>query len=102
MTKFAVIKIKGHQYKVDEGVEILVDYLAGEKPEVHTLLVVDGDNLELGMPETKKGKVTLKVLEDLVKGDKIYVQKYKAKSRQRRKTGFRHTLTKVTVDKITL
>jgi len=101
MSKYAVIKIKGTQYKVAEGEEILVDRLGEkEKPEAKVLLVSQDGNVKVGKPEVRGAKVTFKVLEPEVKGEKITVFKYKAKSRYRKKRGFRPVYTKLLVEKI--
>lgn len=99
MAKYAVIRIKGHQYKVAEKEEILVDKIT-DKPEVEVLLLVDGDKIKIGKPVLKDVKVTLKVLKELEKGEKIDVVKYKAKSRYRRHIGFRPQFTRLLVQKI--
>ena len=99
--KFAVIRIGGKQYRVIENKEILVDKLTDIKkvsPEV--LLIVDGDKIEVGKPVLTKAKVTVKVLADIEKGDKIRVFKYKAKSRYRKTIGFRAKYTRLLVEKI--
>ena len=98
--KYAVIKIQGHQYQVSEKDEILVDYLGETKPEALVLLVSDEGKVKIGKPLVKDAKVTLKVVEEIVAGEKIYVQKFKAKSRYRRKTGFRPKYTKLLVQTI--
>lgn len=100
--KYAVIKLNGHQYRVEENEEILIDQL-GEKegkefeiPEV--LLVVDGEKREIGQPLVKKTKIKARVVEHL-KGEKIRVARFRAKSRYRRVVGFRPSLTKVQIGK---
>lgn len=98
MTKYAVVKIGGRQYKVSEGEEIIVDKVVDLNPEI--LLVVDGDKVKIGKPKVPGAKIMLKKLEDL-KGDKIDVLKYKAKSRYRKHIGFRPQLTKLIIEKIT-
>ena len=101
MDKFAVIRIGGKQYRVSEGEEILVDKLIDAKkvsPEV--LLVVDGEKIEIGKPVLTKAKVTVKVLVEVEKGEKIDVFKYKAKSRERRHVGFRAKYTRLLIEKI--
>jgi large subunit ribosomal protein L21 len=98
--KYAVIKIQGHQYKVSEGDEILVDKLAGDIAEAEVLMVADEGKATLGQPVVEKAKVSLKVIEPEVKGEKIFIKKYKAKSRYRRKTGFRPKYSKLLVQKI--
>ena len=101
MSKYAVIKIAGHQYRVQEGQEILVDKLGDKKPEAEVLLVVNGKSIKVGKPKVAGSKVTLKILEKELKGKKLHVTKYKAKSRYRRKIGFRPLYTKLLVQKIT-
>lgn len=100
MAKYAVIKLKGMQYKVSEGDEILVDFIGSEKPNPQILLVVDGEKVTVGKPEVKGAKVSLKILEDKLKGKKTVIVKYKAKSRYRRKKGFRPLYTRLLVEKI--
>lgn len=99
--KYAVIKLQGHQYKVSEGEKLVTDHFVGE-PKHKVLLAVDGDRLELGKPEVAKAKVVLKVETQAVKGTKIHVQTFKAKSRYRRKIGFRPLHTALVVEKISL
>jgi len=96
---YAVVRIKGHQYKVFQGEEILVDKIEG-KPEAEILLLVDGGKTRIGKPTLKDVKVTLKVVKELEKGEKLDVYKYKAKSRYRRHTGFRPRFTRLLVEKI--
>lgn len=101
MDKFAVIRIGGKQYRVTEGQEILVDKLTDTKkvtPEV--LLFVEGETVEVGTPVLEKAKVTVKVIAELEKGEKIDIFKYKAKSRERRHVGFRAQYTRLLVEKI--
>lgn len=98
--KYAVIKIQGHQYKVSEKEELLVDFLSSSKPEAEVFLIADEGKVRVGKPVVKDAKVTLKVIEEQVKGEKIYSAKYKAKSRYRRRIGFRPKYTKLLVQKI--
>lgn len=98
MTKYCVIHIAGSQYIIKEKDEILVNKLSVE-PEARVLLFADGDTVTVGTPIVDKVKVSLKVLGE-EKGEKLYVQKYKAKSRYRRKIGFRPQYTRLLVEKI--
>ena len=100
MSKYAVIKIQGHQYKVAEKEEILVDLLGKTKPEAEVLLIADDGKVKVGKPTIKEAKVTLKIVEPEVKGTKLYVSKFKAKSRERRRIGFRPKYTKLQVQTI--
>ena len=102
MMKKAVIRIKNRQYEVSEGEEFLVDRNLDPKIEPEVLLVFDDNNsVEVGKPVLEKAKVVLEVL-DQVKGEKVEVLKYKAKSRYRRRYGFRPLFTKVKVKEIKL
>jgi large subunit ribosomal protein L21 len=101
MDKFAVIRITGKQYRVVEGQEILVDKMNDLKVTPEVLLIADGDKVEVGTPVLTKAKVTVKVLAELEKGEKIDIFKYKAKSRERRHVGFRAQYTRLLVEKIT-
>lgn len=100
LDKFAVIRIQGKQYRVTEGEEILVDKMNNLKIIPEVLLFVDGEKIEVGTPVLKKAKVTVKVLKEVEKGEKIDIFKYKAKSRERRHVGFRAQYTRLLVEKI--
>jgi len=100
MTKYAVIRIKGNQLKVEEGDEILVDKLVSDKPKAEVLLLVDDQKVSIGKPTVKGVKVNLKVVDRQMKGKKIKVLKYRAKSRYRRRYGFRPVYTRLLVEKI--
>lgn len=101
MDKYAVVRIGGKQYKAIEGKELLVDKivdLAKIEPEV--LLVKDGKEVKVGTPVLTDEKVTVKVVTDVEKGEKLEIYKFKAKSRYRKHTGFRPQYTRLLVEKI--
>ena len=98
--KYAVIEIKGSQYRVAPGDEILVDKLGTKKPNAPVLLLVDSDKVKIGKPYLKDVKLKLEVMKDEVKGKKISVMKYKAKSRYRRKIGFRPKFSRIKITSI--
>jgi len=101
MSKYAVIRIGGKQYKAIEGKEILVDKLADpNKFEIETLLLVDDDKVQVGKPVIKEAKIKIKIVADLEKGEKIEIYKFKAKSRYKRHTGFRPQYTRLLIEKI--
>ena len=101
MSKYAVIRIKGNQYKVEEGQELLVDKVGKDEPKAEVLLVADNGKLKVGKPTVAGGNVELKVIDKEVKGDKVTVLTYKAKSRYRRKKGFRPRFSRIAIGKIT-
>jgi len=100
MAKFSVIKTGGNQYLVKENDEIIVDQLdskEGSEIEVETLAVFDSDSakIELGTPGTAT-KTKIKVVANL-KGDKIRIGRFRAKSRYRKVMGFRPRVSKIKV-----
>ncbi len=98
--KYAVVVLQGHQYKVTEGQEVLVDRLVGViEPKI--LLVCDEAEVKVGNPTVSGAEVVFSLIGH-EKGEKIDVFKYKSKSRYRKKTGFRAFLTKLKVEKISL
>ena len=100
MTRYAVVRIGGKQYKVSEGKEILVDKLVDpKKVEPEVLLFVDDDKVKVGKPVVKDVKISLKVVKELEKGEKVEIYKFKAKSRYKRHTGFRPQYTRLLVEK---
>ena len=99
---YAIIATGGKQYKVAEGDVIRVENLgveAGAEVVFDQVLLVAGDELQVGQPTVAGAKVTAKVLEQ-GKGAKIRIFKYKAKSNYRRRQGHRQPFTKVEVTKI--
>jgi large subunit ribosomal protein L21 len=98
MTK-AVVKIGGKQFVVTEKETLLVDLLQEGTKELalDALLVIDGDKITVGTPVVKGVKVTAKVVDDLVKGDKIRIIRYKAKKRVHKETGHRQKYSKVEI-----
>jgi large subunit ribosomal protein L21 len=99
-SKYAVIRILGRQYKVTEGMELVVDKMNDLRLVPEVLMVVDGDKVKIGKPVLKDAKVTLKVLKEMEMGEKMEVYHFKAKSRYRKHTGFRPQYTRILVTKI--
>jgi len=101
MTK-AVVKIGGKQFLVAEKETLLVDLLQEGTKELtlDALLLIDGDTTTIGTPFVKDVKVTATVLEDLVKGDKIKVIRYKAKKRVHKVNGHRQKYSKIEITSI--
>lgn len=101
--KYVVFKTGGKQYRVSEGDIVEVDKLPQEKNSPiefdQILLYVSDGQIRIGKPVLKEVQVKGKIL-DQIKGEKIRVAKFKAKSRYRRVTGFRSQLTQVQIEKI--
>ncbi len=93
---FAVVRLAGKQFLVSPGQRIVVDAHLGEPDAKLTLdevlLENQNDTLKIGKPLLSGGKVEAKVVSK-GRGEKIYVSKFKAKSRYRRTIGFRPNQT---------
>ena len=98
----AVVKIGGKQFIVAEKETLLVDLLPEGTKELtlDALLVIDGDKTQVGKPTVKGVTVTAKVIEDLVKGEKIRVIRYKAKKRVHKESGHRQKYSKIEITSI--
>jgi len=101
MTKIAVIKTGGKQYKVSNGLALKIEKLNAEVGSIvkfDTLLVAEGENVEIGKPSLGE-KVEGKILE-VGKGDKVSVVKFKNKVRYRKNVGHRQPFTKIEITSI--
>lgn len=100
---YAIVEIKGQQFKVSEGQEIFIHRLEAAEGEQVTfdkvLLVANEGNIQVGTP-TVAAKVSTTVLEQEVKGDKVIVFKKKRRKGYRRKNGHRQQFTKIKIDSI--
>ena len=103
--KYAIVEDGGKQYKAVEGTTIDVDRFPAEVGEQidleRVLLVVDGEDVQVGTPLLAGVKVQATVV-DQVKGPKLIVFKYKPKKRIRVKTGHRQKYTRLMIDSIAL
>jgi large subunit ribosomal protein L21 len=101
---YAIIQDGGHQYKVQEGQELEIDYrsvAAGGEVKFDQVLAVSlGDKLELGGPAVSGASVSAEVMA-VTQGPKLTVQKFRRRKNSRRLTGHRQMLTKVRITKIT-
>lgn len=98
----AVVKIAGKQYLVSEKETLLVDLLPeGTKDlTLDALLVIDGSKTSVGAPTVKGAKVTAKIVEPKVAGEKIRVIRYKSKKRVHKENGHRQKYTKIEISSI--
>ena len=100
--KKAVILVGGKQYLASENETLRVDLLpAGTKElELPALLVIDGDKTMVGTPEVKGVKVSAKVVEEKVAGDKVRVIRYHSKKRVHTETGHRQKYSEIKITSI--
>ena len=100
---YAVIEIKGKQYKVNPGQVVDVDRLdvsEGDSVELdRVLLIADADKVMVGTPTVGGAKV-MATSQGEGRGKKIIVFRYKSKTRYRRKTGHRQSYTRLAIDSI--
>lgn len=103
---YAIVEIKGQQFKAEEGKFLYVHHLGdevkqGEAITFDKVLLVDADgNVKVGAPTVEGASVSCEVLEPLVKGDKVLVFKKKRRKGYRRLNGHRQQFSKVLVKTI--
>ena len=100
---YAIVEIKGQQFKAEEGKYLYVHHLGDEVKEGDAvsfdkvlLLDADGD-VKVGAPAVEGAKVNCEVLLPLVKGEKVIVFKKKRRKGYRRKNGHRQYFTKIVI-----
>jgi len=97
----AVIETGSKQYIVQKGQSIEAELLTGqEKIEFKPLLLIDGDDVQVGKPVLENVRVIATVDKEAVKGEKIQVLKFKAKKRQSTRTGHRQHYSLITITDI--
>lgn len=97
--KQAVILVGGKQYLVAEKETLRADLLPEGTKELETeaLLLIDGETTKVGTPTVKGVKVSLKVVEPEVKGEKVRVIRYHSKKRVHKENGHRQKYSLVEV-----
>ncbi len=100
---YAIVEVKGQQFKVTEGSTITVPHIEEEaKQNIYlekVLLFSDGSNTELGSPLLSNVTVSATVVNHM-KGKKIDVLRYKPKVNHRVKRGHRTESTCLYIDSI--
>jgi large subunit ribosomal protein L21 len=100
---YAVVKVGGHQEKVEVGDKIIVNRLAakqGETVEFPVALLVDGAKVTLAAKDLAGVSVKGEILNDAALGKKIHIQKFKNKTGVARKAGHRQKLSIVEIKAI--
>lgn len=103
MTDYAIIKSGGKQYRVRPGDTLEIEKIEGAAGDQVTLgevllTSVDG-KIAVGTPTVAHASVIAEIAGQ-VKGEKLTIFKYKAKTRYRRKNGHRQKLTSILVKSI--
>ncbi|MCK5513631.1 MAG: 50S ribosomal protein L21 [Deltaproteobacteria bacterium] len=100
---YAVIKTGGKQYRVGEGDLLRVEKIKGEIGEVvefeETLMIVNGERVEIGRPVLNDSKVVGEIVEQW-KGKKVIVFKSKRRKGYSKKQGHRQQYTVLKIKEI--
>ena len=102
---YAIVDIKGQQFKVEEGKKLFVNRIqdaeTGKTVEFDKVLLVDNDGtVTVGAPTVEGAKVVVEVVNPLVKGEKVIVFKMKRRKDYRKKNGHRQQFTQVIVKQV--
>ncbi len=98
---FAIVKIAGHQYKVEAGQQLYVPHIAGnagDKIDIPEVLLVDNEG-KLSVGKNVNVKVSAEILGEK-QGDKVIAFKMKRRKGFRKKIGHRKLYTKIKIESI--
>lgn len=99
---YAVIKVAGKQYRVEQGRWFLVDQPESQAVEAEVLLVADGTTVKTGA-EAAKATVKLSTSGTVrIRGERSMKFRPKQSRTSKRTLGYRRTMLKVTCDSISL
>lgn len=99
---FAVVKIAGQQFKVQEGQSLYVPHLqgkSGDKVTFNEVLLTDTDGT-VAAGNDVKAVITAEIVSDLVKGDKVIAFKMKRRKGFRKSHGHRTQYTRIKIESI--
>jgi large subunit ribosomal protein L21 len=100
---YALVEIKGKQYKAEKGTLLKVDKIDSEKGDAlefeNVLMLSNDDEVRIGTPYVEGIKVQ-GLVEDQIKDKKIIVFKYKKRKNYKRTQGHRQQYTLVRINEI--
>lgn len=100
---YAIIKSGGKQYKVAEGDTLTVERLAlepgGDYDFGEVLMLVDGEDVQVGAPYLDGVRVCAKILEH-GRGEKLRIVKFKRRKNHLKRLGHRQGFTRLEITKI--
>ncbi|MBI9102801.1 MAG: 50S ribosomal protein L21 [Spirochaetales bacterium] len=100
---YALVEIKGKQYKAEKGTLLRVDKIDAEEGsalEFDSVLMISGEgDVKVGAPYVDGASVKAKV-EEHTKGKKIRIFRYKRRKNYARRMGHRQKYTMVRVEDI--
>ncbi|MGC9530123.1 MAG: 50S ribosomal protein L21 [Candidatus Bipolaricaulaceae bacterium] len=90
---YAVVEIGGKQYRVEPGQSVVHEVVPGHQPGAaisfdQVLLVRNGEGVLVGRPYLDQVRVTGEV-EEVGRGPKVIVQRFRPKKGYRRREGYR-------------
>jgi large subunit ribosomal protein L21 len=103
MSTYAIVRTGGKQYRVEQGLTLLVERLPagdGESVALEPLLYVDGSSVVDG-EDLARVSVEARVVAH-ERGPKLRVVKFKPKRGYKRRTGHRQELTRIQVTSLGL
>ena len=99
MSKYAIFKHGGKQYRVSEGEYLKLDHFSAEAKstvEITEVLAVNDGEVKVGAPFVKGAKVVLEVVNE-GKDKKVVIYKKRRRKDSKLKRGFRRQFTRVKV-----
>ena len=99
MSKYAIFKHGGKQYRVSEGEFLKLDHFsaaAKSTVEITEVLAVNDGEVKVGAPFVKGAKVVLEVVNE-GKDKKVVIYKKRRRKDSKLKRGFRRQFTRVKV-----
>jgi large subunit ribosomal protein L21 len=105
---YAIIENSGAQRTVRKDEVLLIDLIdggeakPGQKVSFDKVLLVGqgGGKSTIGQPYVAKASVAAEVVEPIVAGEKLYIQKFRTKKAFKKKTGHRQRYTSVKITAI--
>ena len=97
MSKYAIFKHGGKQYRVSEGEYLKLDHFSAEAKstvEITEVLAVNDGEVKVGAPFVKGAKVVLEVVNE-GKDKKVVIYKKRRRKDSKLKRGFRRQFTRV-------
>lgn len=104
---FAVIEDGNRQYRVQQGDTLTIDYRAeiepGQTITFDRVLIANGGGAsQIGRPAIDGALVEAEVVDPLIKGEKLEIQKFRRRKNSRRHTGHRQKHTSVRITAINI
>jgi large subunit ribosomal protein L21 len=100
---FAIVKIAGQQFRVQEGQSLFVPHISGkngDKVEFSDVLSFLDSDGKLSAGKDAKAVVKAEIVNELVKGEKVIAFKMKRRKGFRKKHGHRTQYTQIKIESI--